>query len=81
MAWLKINVFNMMAAICTLLLVVYAWFMFLPTFEGLTQYSDVRNIITILSVLLIVVSGFQFYIAVQREEPKQEDQSPNSKEA
>jgi len=55
--------------------------MFLPTFEGLTQYSDVRNIITILSILLIVVSGFQFYMAVQREEPKQEDQGLNLKEA
>jgi len=80
LAGFRINFFNLMAAICTFLLVIYAWFMFLPMFEGINQYSDVRNIITVLSVLLIVVSGFQFYVAIQKEKPKPEDQSPNPRE-
>lgn len=68
----RINFFNIMAAVCSLLLVVYAWTMFLPMFEGLTQYSEVRNIIIVLSVLLLAVSFFQFYVAFRKEESKPE---------
>jgi membrane protein DedA with SNARE-associated domain len=72
---LKINIFNVIAAICSLLLVVYAWLMFLPMFEGLSQYSDVKNIIIVLSIALIAVSGFQLYVAIWGREEKSEDQS------
>ena len=72
---LKINIFNVIAAICSLLLVVYAWLMFLPMFEDLSQYSDVKNIIIVLSVLLIALSGFQLYVGIWGREDKSEDQS------
>jgi membrane protein DedA with SNARE-associated domain len=71
---LKINIFNVIAAVCSLLLVVYAWFMFLPMFEGLSQYSDMKNIIIVLSVALIALSGFQLYVAIWGREEKSEDQ-------
>jgi membrane protein DedA with SNARE-associated domain len=79
LAQLKINVFNMIAAVCSLILVVYAWLMFLPIFKGLSQYSDVQNIVILITVLLIAVSIFQFYMAIQRKEPKPEDQGSNLK--
>lgn len=72
---IKINFFNLIAAVCSLLLVVYAWTMFLPMFEGLTQYSEVRNIIIVLSLLLLAVSILQFYVAFRKEETKPKDQS------
>ena len=72
---LKINIFNVIAAVCSLLLVVYAWFMFLPMFEGLSEYSSVKDIIIVLSVALIAVSGFQLYVAIWGREEKSEDQS------
>ena len=80
MAELRINIFNIMAAACSLLLVVYAWFMFLPMFENLPQYSDVQNIVTLLSVLLIGVSAFQFYMAIWGRETKSENQDSNPEE-
>jgi membrane protein DedA with SNARE-associated domain len=75
LAHLKINIFNVIAAVCSLLLVAYAWLMFLPMFEDLSQYSDVRNIIIVLSVLLIALSGLQLYVAIWGREDKSEDQS------
>jgi len=75
---LKINIFNVIAAVCSLLLVVYAWLMFLPMFEDLSQYSDVKNIIIVLSVLLIALSGFQLYVAIWGREDKSDDQASES---
>ena len=72
---LKINIFNVIAAVCSLLLVVYAWLMFLPMFEGLSEYSSVKNIIIVLSVALIALSGFQLYVAIWGREDKSEDKS------
>jgi len=80
LAQLRINIFNMMAAVCSLLLVVYAWFMFLPMFEGLPQYSDVQVIVTLLSVGFIGVSAFQFYIAIWGRETKSKNQDSNPEE-
>lgn len=71
----KINIFNVIAAVCSLLLVVYAWLMFLPMFEGLSEYSSVKNIIIVLSVALIALSGFQLYVAIWGREDKSEDKS------
>ncbi len=75
---IKINIFNVIAAVCSLLLVVYAWLMFLPMFEDLSQYSDVKNIIIVLSVLLIALSGFQLYVAIWGREDKSDDQASES---
>ena len=75
MSWHNVNVFNLIAAVCSLLLVVYAWLMFLPMFEGLSQYDEVRNIIIVLSIALIVISVFQLYVAICGREEKQEEQS------
>lgn len=79
MAQLKVNVFNIIAAVCSLLLVFYAWLMFLPMFEGLSQYYEVKNIVILITVLLIAVSIFQFYMAITKKEPKPEDQGLNLK--
>ena len=49
--------------------------MFLPMFEGLSQYDEVRNIIIVLSIALIAISVFQLYVAIWGREEKQEEQS------
>jgi len=71
----RVNIFNVIAAVCSLLLVVYAWLMFLPMFEGLDQYYDVRNIVIVLSVLLVGLACFQLYVAFLGREEKVEIQS------
>jgi len=75
---LRINIFNVIAAVCSLLLVAYAWLMFLPMFEDLSQYSDVKNIIIVLSVALIALSGFQLYVAIWGREDKSDDKASES---
>ena len=75
MVKVKVNIFNVIAAISSLLLVIYAWLMFLPMFEGIDQYYDVRNIVIIISVLLIGLACFQLYVAVLGKEEKEEIQS------
>ena len=66
----KVNVFYMIAAVCSLLLVAYAWFMFLPTYEGELEYYFVRNIIMVLTVLLLISAGIQMFLSMTKEESK-----------
>jgi hypothetical protein len=73
MAQPRINIFYIIAAVCCLLLVVYAWFMFLPTYEGSPQYADVKNFMILLSILFIVASGFIFYMAIRGKETESEE--------
>ncbi len=75
MVQVRVNIFNVIAAVCSLLLAAYAWLMFLPMFEGLSQYSDMRNIVIVLSVLLIALACFQLYVAIWGREDKLEEQS------
>lgn len=74
MARLKINIFYVISSVCSLLLVGYAWFVFLPTFSGTDVYGAVQYIVILLTVLLIAVSGIQIFLSIRREET-QEDES------
>jgi Na+/melibiose symporter-like transporter len=80
LAQFRINIFNVVAAICSLLLVAYAWLMFLPMFEGSNEYSGVQTIVIWLSVLLVALSGLQFYFGIRRKETRPEAQASNSEE-
>jgi hypothetical protein len=64
----KINVFYMIAAVLTLSLIYYAWFIFLPVYEGTSGYSLVRNIVTIITVALAIAAGIQIYFSIKKEE-------------
>ncbi len=73
LARLKVNVFYVISAVCSLALIGYAWFAFLPSFEGAAEYWSVRNVVILLTVLLLVVSGIQFVLSVKTEEISQDD--------
>ena len=68
MAKLKLNIFYLISAVCSLALIAYAWLAFLPSFEGATEYPSVRNIVVLLTALLLVVSAIQVVLSVKREE-------------
>jgi hypothetical protein len=72
-----VSIFYIVAAVCSLLLVVYAWFMFLPQFENELEYSFVRDIITVITVLLAAAAGIQIYLAIEKKAP--EDDKPTEK--
>jgi hypothetical protein len=60
----------MIAAVLTLFLACYAWLVFLPKYEGTSGYSFVRNIITIITIILIAAAGIQIYFSIKKEEPQ-----------
>jgi membrane protein DedA with SNARE-associated domain len=66
----KVNVFYVIAAVCSVLLVFYAWFMFLPQFEERSDYSFVRDIVMVLTVLLLAAAGIQMFLSIRKEEPQ-----------
>lgn len=78
MAKLKLNIFYLISAVCSLALIVYAWLAFLPSFEGATEYQSVRNMVVLLTALLLVVSAIQIVLSVKREETVWEDAARDS---
>ena len=75
MASFKLNIFYVISAVCSLALIVYAWLAFLPSFEGATEYLPVRNIVVLLTALLLVVSAIQIVLSVKGEETSLDDTS------
>lgn len=74
MARFKVNIFYMISAVCSLALIGYAWLAFLPSFEGAGEYSSIRYVVILLTVLLLVVVAIQIVLSVKREEiPRNED--------
>jgi len=69
---IKINVFYVISAICSLLLIIYSWFIFLPSFEGLPEYPQVQTVIILLTVLLVASSGIQLMLSIKKHEPSEE---------
>jgi len=67
MAGFKINIFYVISAICTLILIGYFWSVFLPLFEDSFEYLTVRTLISFLTVLLLAVVGIQVFLAIRRE--------------
>jgi uncharacterized membrane protein len=63
----------MVAAVLTLSLIYYAWFIFLPVYEGTSGYSLVRNIVTIITVALVAVVGIQIYFSMKKEESQMDE--------
>jgi hypothetical protein len=76
MARFKVNIFYVFSAICSLALVGYAWLIFLPSFQGAAEYSSVRYVVIIVTVLLLIVSCIQAILSVKVEKA----QSVNSAE-
>ncbi len=79
MARLKINIFYLISSICSLLLVGYAWFVFLPPFNDTPVYSAVQYVVILLTVLLIAVSGIQIFLSIRREETQEDDSATELK--
>jgi len=68
LAKFKINIFYVISSVCSLILVGYSWLVFLPAFKDTAEYTAVQNIVILLTVLLVAVSGMQVYLSVKREE-------------
>ncbi|MFB0523131.1 MAG: hypothetical protein ACETV1_05140 [Candidatus Bathyarchaeia archaeon] len=71
MVGFRVNIFHIIAFICSLLLVGYSWFVFLPSFAGLPEYSTIQNVVIVLTVLLLMVSGIQIFLSIRTEEPEE----------
>ncbi len=75
MARFKVNIFYVISAVCSLALVIYAWLAFLPSFQGATEYPSIRNVVILLTVLLLVVTTIQVVLSVKREEISRDDRA------
>jgi hypothetical protein len=73
MAGLRVNIFHVIAFVCSMLLVGYSWFIFLPPFEGAQEYPYIRNVVILLTVLLLIASGIQIFLSIRGEETEQND--------
>ena len=79
MARLKVNIFYVIAAICSLALVGYAWLVFLPSFQGGAEYASVRYVVIIVTVLLLIVSGIEGILSVKVEKAQSPDSAERTK--
>ena len=75
MARFKVNIFYVISAVCSLALVIYAWLAFLPSYQGATEYPSIRNVVILLTVLLLVVTTIQVVLSVKREEISRDDRA------
>ncbi len=66
MAKFKINIFYVIASICSMFLVIYIWLVFLPLYEGTVTYEYVKNIAFVLTILLIASIGIQIFLSVKK---------------
>jgi len=67
LAGFRVNIFYIFSLVCTLVLVGYFWFTFLPLFEGSYEYASVRIMIGILTALLLAVAAIQVFLAIRKE--------------
>ena len=74
MARFKVNIFYMISAVCSLALVGYAWFVFLPSFQGANEYTSIMNVVILLTVLLLIVSALQIVLSLKTEETSSDDE-------
>jgi len=68
----KVNVFYVISLICTLILIVYAWFIFLPQFEGASEYQAVRTLVLFIIFLLLISAGIQLFLL--KSKPREFDE-------
>ena len=71
LSWLKVNVFRVIAFLCSLILIAYYWLVFLPQFEGTDAYPAFYNMTIILTLLTGVAALIILYLAVTREKPRE----------
>jgi hypothetical protein len=69
----KVNIFYGISAVCSLALVAYAWFVFLPSFEATGEYESIRYVVILLTILLVAVSGIQIVMSVVREGTEEDE--------
>lgn len=74
----KINIFYVISSVCSLVLVGYSWLVFLPAFKDTAEYAAVQNMVILLTVLLVAVSGMQIYLSVKREETQTDNSASKS---
>jgi glucan phosphoethanolaminetransferase (alkaline phosphatase superfamily) len=70
LAKFRINIFYVISSICCLLLIVYAWMVFLPVFRDTPGYPSVQTMVIWLTVLLIAIAAVQLYLSISKE-PKE----------
>ncbi|RJS88460.1 hypothetical protein CW705_08890 [Candidatus Bathyarchaeota archaeon] len=63
----QINIFYLISSICFLILVGYLWLVFLPIYEFTTAYESVKRLVSILTVLLVLSAGIQFFLAIKKK--------------
>lgn len=57
-----LNVFFIVAFASTLLLTIYLWFVYLPTFRSSPGYSALSIMVSVLTVLLLPVLGIEVFL-------------------
>ena len=64
---LQFNISYLISSICSLVLAGYLWLVFLPAYEFTAAYEFAKRLISVLTVLLVLVAGIQFFLAIKRK--------------
>ncbi|MEM1990281.1 MAG: hypothetical protein QW782_06570, partial [Candidatus Bathyarchaeia archaeon] len=65
----SMKAFYVMTLICTILIICYLWFVFLPQFEGKLEYPSVRMVVSYVILLLLAAACAQIYLLKRPSRP------------
>ncbi|MCX8170820.1 MAG: hypothetical protein N3E47_02430 [Candidatus Bathyarchaeota archaeon] len=60
----KINIFYLISFICTIILTIYIWLVFLPQLSGYPGQEPISLIILVVIALLLVAAGIQLFLLI-----------------
>lgn len=69
----RVNIFHVISGVCSILLLVYLWYVFLPSFSNTLEYPAIYNTGLLLTVLLLLVTVVQFGLAVRKDGAEQNE--------
>lgn len=71
MAGRKINIFYLISLICTLVLIAYIWFIFIPQLDVYTDMMGIKTVLIMVLVLLSAAAAIQFFLLIRPPQPEE----------
>ncbi|MBS7634169.1 hypothetical protein KEJ34_01530 [Candidatus Bathyarchaeota archaeon] len=65
MAGRRINIFYLISLICTLVLIAYICFIFIPQFNAYTDMMGIKTVLIMVIVLLSTAAAIQFFLLIR----------------
>lgn len=65
MAGRRINIFYLISLICTLVLIAYIWFIFIPQLNAYADMMGIKTVLIMVIVLLSAAAAIQFFLLIR----------------